>query len=104
MMDWEPVRNAEGALIGLRPPPAPRFRYFQKRNGPMFSWTTERFEGLFASMVHVPVGAGSRSDKAEEWELVEESIKAHTLRKDAKARALRLFEAWKAGEDWQPWR
>lgn len=98
-----PVFNDEGRLIGLRDDePPPRFRYFQSANGPMFSWTTEKVEGLYASFVHVPVGHGSRSGSAEEWELVEDSISAHALRRDAKARALRLFEAWKAGEA-KPW-
>ena len=100
--DWVAIRNAEGQLIGLRPPAPPRFRYFQKRNGPMFGWTTERFEDRYASFVHVPVGPGSRSGKAEEWQLDEDSIAAHELRRDAKARALRLYEAWLAGDP-KPW-
>lgn len=101
-----PVHNEAGDLIGLRLPPAPRFRYFQKGNGPMFSWTVERFDdgdlALYASFVHVPVGPGSRSGKAQEWRMVEESISGHELRKDAKARALSLYEAWLAGDP-KPW-
>lgn len=99
MQDIERILNDDGQLIGLRLPEPPRFRYFQKGNGPMFSWTTERFEGVFASMIHHPVGTGSRSGKAEEWRLDEESIRPHALRKDAKARALRLYEEWLAGEE-----
>lgn len=68
----------------------------------MFSWTTERFEGLYASFVHVPAGQGSRSGKAREWIMDEDSISTHKLRKDAKARAVRLFKAWEAGDS-RPW-
>ena len=80
--------------LGLARPP--RFRYFQKRNGPMFCWTTERFEDRYASMVMVPTGRGSRSGKAEEWELDKTSLSSHALRTDAKARALRLFREWES--------
>lgn len=85
----------EAARAELRPDP-PRFRYFQKRNGPMFSWTTERMDGYYGSFVHVP------DAKGEWWTIDEDSISAHKLRKDAKARALRLFRAWEAGEE-HPW-
>jgi hypothetical protein len=102
-MTFEPVRNDDGELIGFNfAEPAPRFRYFQTGRGPMFSWTTETCEGKYVSFVHVPVGKGARSGKAEEWRLVDESISAHDLRKDAKARALRLFRAWQDGE-LRPW-
>ena len=102
VMDYRPVLNDDGRLVGIRLPAMPRFRYFQKRNGPMFSWTVEKVEGRYASFVHIPVGSGSRSGKAENWELVEESIRDHALRKDAKARALRLYQAWLDG-DARPW-
>lgn len=73
----------------------PRFRYFQKRNGPMFSWTTEKFQGRYASFVHVPEG--------QDWFwLDEDSISSHKLRKDAKARALKLYNAWLEGDS-HPW-
>lgn len=98
-----PTFNEEGALTGFRHQfEIPRFRYFQKHKGPMFSWTTEKVEGAYGSFVHIPVGKGSRSGKAEEWQLVEDSISAHDLRKDAKARALRLYEAWLEGDP-RPW-
>jgi hypothetical protein len=90
------------AQASLHQSTMPRFRYFQKRNGPMFSWTTEQVEGRYVSFVHVPVGAGSRSGKAREWQMVDDSIAAHHLRKDAKARALRLYNAWLEG-DAKPW-
>ena len=94
---FEDVRNDAGDLIGFRfnEPDPPRFRYFQKKNGPMFSWTTEKVEDRYASFVHVPV-----SDV--EWQLDDDSISAHKLRKDAKARALRLYRAWLDGEA-KPW-
>jgi hypothetical protein len=74
----------------------PRFRYFQKKNGPMFSWTTEKIEDRYASFVHVPV------KKGDWWSLDEDSCSAHHLRKDAKARALRLYNAWLEGDP-KPW-
>ena len=101
-MDVRPTFDDTGKLTGLRLPEMPRFRYFQKRNGPMFSWTTEKVEGLYVSFVHVPVGPGSRAGKADTFGLVEDSITGHALRKDAKARALRLYETWLAGEA-RPW-
>lgn len=81
---------------------APRFRYFQRKNGPMFCWTTETVEGRYASMVYVPVGRGSRSGKAVQWRIADESISGHQLRRDAKARALRLYREFEAG-DKHPW-
>ena len=70
----------------------PRYRYFQRDNGAMYCWTTERVDdGDFQSFVYRPVGKGSRSGKATEWELDEASISSSPLRKEAKARALRLF-------------
>ena len=80
----------------------PRFRYFQKRNGPMFSWSVERMEGVFASWVHVPTGKGSRSGRAREWTFADDSLALHELRRDAKARAWSLFQAWLDGEA-KPW-
>lgn len=73
-----------------------RFRYFAKGNGPMFYWTTERDDdGKYHSGVYAPVGKGSRSGKAKEWHLDIEQESKHALRKDAKARALRLFIEWR---------
>ena len=95
-MDETDARDVLNEWAARHLPRAPRFRYFQKRNGPMFCWTTERFEDHFASMVFIPVGRGSRSDAANEWRIDEETLSAHTLRKDAKARALRLFTEWEA--------
>jgi hypothetical protein len=81
----------QGYLDRMYPRP-PRFRYFQKGRGAMFCWTTERVEGMYGSLVLRPVGAGSRSGKAEEWVCDEDSISSHKLRKDAKARALKLYK------------
>jgi len=91
LQDWFTQRMA--AIEEANRPP--RFRYFQKGGGPMFSWTTEKFEGRYASFVHVPV-----SDV--EWVMDDDSISAHVLRKDAKARALKLYRAWLDG-DKHPW-
>src|SRR5262245_12012188 len=65
-----------------------------EKNGPMFGWLTEPFEGLYASMVWVPKGKGSRSNKADHWLLEERLTSVHDRRKDAKARALRLYRAY----------
>jgi hypothetical protein len=77
---------------------APRYRYFGKAGGPMFFWTTERYDddapqhaGQYVSGIYKAVGPGSRSGKAKRWELDQATVGGHTLRKDAKARALRLY-------------
>lgn len=78
----------------------PRWRYFARGNGPMFYWTTERDgTGKYQSGVYRPYGPGSRSDKANRWQIADDEISRHALRKDAKARALRLFREWKAAHD-----
>ena len=78
----------------------PRWRYFARGNGPMFYWTTERDgTGKYQSGVYRPIGKGSRSGKASRWEIDDDAISRHALRKDAKARALRLFREWKAEQE-----
>lgn len=78
----------------------PRYRYYQKDNGPMFFWTTEKYEAdadwmadKYVSGVYRPTGPGSRSGKATRWELSEDESCGHALRKDAKARALKMYRA-----------
>lgn len=80
-----------------------RFAYWQKRNGPMFVYNTERLnlrdkddpsQGTFESAVFVPYGPGSRSGKATRWRELPGSRARHDLRRDAKARAYRLFKTW----------
>jgi hypothetical protein len=82
------------ALLQRMNIPAPRTRWFQRGRGPMFFWTTEpeAFGTRYLSGVCKPVGKGVRSGNAEEWELDPDSISRHRLRKDAKARALRLYQ------------
>lgn len=88
----------------------PRYRYFQRAGGPMFFWTVERYDadadhehaGLYVSGVYEPIGRGSRSGAATRWQMAEDSLSGHRLRKDAKARALRLKRAHDAG-DRRPW-
>lgn len=92
---------------------APRYRYFQHQGGAMFGWYVEaptdmegqqiEHAGRYCSFVYVPVGKGSRSGKATTFKYVPDSEGWHVLRKDAKARALRLYEAYKAGEK-TPWK
>ena len=78
--------------------PAPRSTYFRnparERWGPMFNWLTAPLEGRWASFVHVPKGKGSRSNRAELWVLDERLTAIHDTRKEAKARALRLYRAY----------
>lgn len=82
----------------------PAYRYFQKKGGPMFCWTTAKEEGeKYASFVYRPTGKGARSGQATRFQLVESGswkIVEHAKRKDAKARALRLYRKHveKAGE------
>src|SRR5262245_6184570 len=87
------------------------YRYFRGANGAHYCWTTEklphaedygpfsslggvdtdRFADRYVSFVYRPFGKGSRSGKPRQWRLDEESISGASLRKDAKARALRLL-------------
>jgi hypothetical protein len=77
----------------------PRYRYFQRGSGPMFFWTVEKAgDGRYHSGVYEPVGKGSRSNRATAWRLDDDQYSRHALRKDAKARALRLFREWKASQ------
>lgn len=83
---------------------APRIRYFQKGNGPMFFWAVEkydddantRFRGRYVSGVYQPRGRGSRSNKATSWEVDDSTLSGSSLRREAKARALRLYNEWRA--------
>ncbi len=97
---------SEAVLERLRSfmPKEARWAYWQQGSGPMFIYNTERIHtpnpdslanGKFESAVSVPVGKGSRTGKASEWRVLPESRSLHDLRKDAKARAYRLFEEWK---------
>ncbi|HEX7246408.1 MAG TPA: hypothetical protein VF245_12685 [Solirubrobacterales bacterium] len=73
----------------------PSYRYFQKGNGNMYCWTTEKAEdekGWYASFVYRAKGKGSRTGKATRWEFDEKTMVKHRKRKDAKARALRLYK------------
>ena len=89
----------------------PRWCYFQRAGGPVFFWTVERYDsdvgrelaGRYVSGVYEPVGRGARSGRATTFRLAGDSLGAHALRRDAKARARRLFRAWQAGE-LTPWR
>lgn len=83
------------ALYGRQP----RYRYFQSGSGPMCFWTVERYDddadtkfaGLYVSGAYRPVGKGSRSGKATQWELDQSSLSGSPVRAEAKARALRLY-------------
>jgi hypothetical protein len=88
-------------------PQEARWRYFQRGRGPMFVWTVEPFNlrnpdhpanGKYESVVYLPFGRGSRSGKASEWKRDEDSASLHALRRDAKARALRLFREWEEAQ------
>jgi len=82
-----------------------RWAYWQKGRGPMFVYNTERLHlwnsadpanGQFESCVFVPYGKGSRSGRAERWKELPGSRSRHELRRDAKARAWRLYQEWLA--------
>jgi hypothetical protein len=81
-----------------------RWAYWQDGNGPMFVYNTERIrtmyggtvaDGRFESAVFVPYGPGSRSGKATRFKELDGSRSAHDLRRDAKARAYRLYQGWR---------
>lgn len=69
-------------------PRAASYRYFEHRQH-MYCWTTEPVDGKFASFVYVPYGPGARTGKAERWRATRKV--EHRLRRQAKARALRLY-------------
>lgn len=80
-----------------------RWSYWQKGSGPMFVYNTERIhtrdpsdpgDGRFESCVYEPYGPGSRSGKATRWRVRDGSRSLHDLRRDAKARAYRMYQAW----------
>lgn len=85
-------------------PRLPRHRRFEAPdNGPLFFWTVEKadhkghpFHERYISGVFKPVGKGSGSGSATEWEVDRELSSGHKLRRDAKARALRLYDEWVA--------
>lgn len=105
-MDESTKQRIAARITALMPKEA-RSNYFQRGRGPMFVWTVEPFhlynpndvaQGRYESVVYVPVGKGSRSGKASAWKRDNSTASLHDLRKDAKARALRLFEEWLANE------
>ena len=101
-MTTNSVEDALRPYLERLMPQEARWRYFQKKRGPMFVWTVEPFrtrygskaDGKYESVVYVPYGKGSRSGRAENWRRDEETASLHALRKDAKARALRLYREW----------
>lgn len=73
----------------------PRLRWWRpKKGGPIFAWLVEPIDGKYASVVYVPRGRGSRSGKTGEWKLDERLTAIHDRRKDGRARALRLYQAY----------
>lgn len=86
-------------------PQSARTNYFQRGCGPMFVWSVEPFnlhdkndsaQGKYESVVYVPYGKGALSGKATRFKRDESTSSLHVLRRDAKARALRLFREWEA--------
>lgn len=72
-----------------------RYRYFEHGQR-MFCWSTEpmRVDGPFVSWEYVPTGPGARTGKAARWEA--RNKREHRLRRQAKARALSMYEKAKA--------
>lgn len=82
----------------------PRFRWFTNPRGPMFCWTTETdSDGRYLSFAAKQEGSGSRNGMSSLYELAEDSVSRHQLRRDAKARALRMLKLYQAGNP-RPWR
>ncbi len=108
--DPELVRQLNTLLAALQGR-EPRWRYFQRAGGPICFWTVERYDtdaghelaGRYVSGAYEPIGRGARSGRATSFRLANDSLGAHALRRDAKARALWLLRAWDAGER-RPWR
>ncbi len=82
----------------LRPGTDVRWAYFQLGDGPMFCWNTERLpDGSWESFVYEPDSDGG-------WTLAEGSVTSHRLRREAKARAVGLFQGWSFGAfNRKPW-
>lgn len=75
----------------------PHWAYFQRADGPMFCWHTDRqSNGSWNSFVYERHSFG--------WTVTKGSITSHRLRREAKARALALFEGWcLGGNGKRPW-
>lgn len=77
-----------------------RWRYFQSADGWQFCWSTtpttyltkegetKQVDKPWTSWVMKPIGPGSRSGKAKQWEEVKDLRSRHRYRKDAKQAAL----------------
>lgn len=74
--------------------PTPKYSLFRTcADGYLTGWLTEPFEGRYASMVWKPVGAGARGGKAtaQEWRLIDSMTGIHRTKRQAKARAARIW-------------
>ena len=107
VMDHPTMDDAFREAIRRILPSEARSLYFQKRNGPMFFWTVEPFnlrdktdvaQGKYESVVYRPYGPGSRTGKATRWKRDEATASLHVLRRDAKARALKLYREWEESQ------
>lgn len=91
----EEIINSDATLRAMFTTRDPRYRYWQTPDGRMFLYTTERFsDGKFGSAVLVPYGPGARSGRrrVSGWRTSREVH--HARRKDARARAYRLYSDW----------
>lgn len=91
-----------------RLPKEARSNYFEAADGTMFLWTVEPFnlmypdqvaQGKYESVVYRPYGKGSRSGQATRFRRDESTASLHVLRRDAKARALRLLNEHEGSSD-----
>lgn len=79
------------------PPPHRMFR--ECADGWLFGWTikpTAMTEGRYASLAWKPVGPGARSGRAQRWDPVPAMFGIHRTRRQAKARAARLWRQHEA--------
>ena len=86
-----------------------RFTYWQDGDGPMFVYTVEPYnlrypegevaQGKYESVVYLPHGRGRK----RYWKAEADSRSYHALRRDAKARAWKLYQAYKGGNR-RPWK
>jgi hypothetical protein len=82
----------------------PRYRWFSNPGGPLFCWTTQAdADGRYLSFAAEQVGSGARKGVSSLYRLAEDSVSRHKLRRDAKDRAIRQRDRYKAGEQ-SPWR
>lgn len=76
------------------PKGAKLYRYFRGADTNDYCYTPHAdVDGYYYSWAYMGIGIGSRSGRAKTWKL--KYLRTHRKRKDAKARAIRMYKATK---------